>query len=108
MYESPINIQELTRDIQQNIKQDQEKKVMECIWEYGIKVDKEELIKALKYDRDQYTKGYNDALDKIRAEIERQEKWLSLIGYTAYNVDISFASIKAVIAESEGQICINH
>lgn len=69
MYESPINIQELTRDIQQNIKQDLEKKVIESIWEYEIKVDKEELIKALQYDRNQYEKGFTDALGKIRAEI---------------------------------------
>ena len=41
-------------------------------------------------------------LDKIRAEIEKQEKWLLQAGYTAYNVDIAFDAIKAVIAESEG------
>lgn len=69
MYESPINIYELTRDIQQKINQDQEEKVMECICEYGINVDKEELIKALNYDRNQYQKGFADAIDKIRAEI---------------------------------------
>lgn len=69
MYESPINIQELTRDIQQNIQQDLEKKVIESIGKYEIKVDKEELIKALEYDRNQYIKGYNDALNKIRKEV---------------------------------------
>lgn len=42
-----------------------------------------------------------DVLDKIRAEINRQEKWLSQAGYTAYNVDIAFDTIKAVLAESE-------
>ena len=40
-------------------------------------------------------------LNKIRAEIDRQEKWLLQAGYTAYNIDISFDSIKNVIAESE-------
>lgn len=40
-------------------------------------------------------------LDKIRAEIDRQEKWLLQVGYTAYNVDIAFDAIKAVLAESE-------
>lgn len=40
-------------------------------------------------------------LDKIRAEINRQEKWLLQAGYTAYNVDIAFDTIKAVLAESE-------
>lgn len=59
----------MQRNIQQKIIQDQEEKVMECICEYGIEVDKEELIKALQYDRNQYKKGFADALDKIRAEI---------------------------------------
>lgn len=40
-------------------------------------------------------------LDKIRAEIERQEKWLLQAGCTTYNVDIAFDSIKSVLAESE-------
>ena len=42
-----------------------------------------------------------DVLDKIRAEIDRQEKWLVQTGYTVYNVDIAFNAIKAVLAESE-------
>ena len=42
-------------------------------------------------------------LDKIRAEIDRQQKWLLQAGYTMYNVDIAFDAIKAVVAESEVQ-----
>lgn len=42
-----------------------------------------------------------DVLNKIIAEIDRQEKWLLQAGYTAYNVDIAFDSIKSVLAESE-------
>lgn len=40
-----------------------------------------------------------DTLDKIKDAIEREEKWLSIAGYTAYNVDIAFDAIKAVLAE---------
>ena len=44
-------------------------------------------------------------LDKLRAEIERQEKWLMVAGYNQYNVDIALDAIKSVIdkckAESE-------
>ena len=42
-------------------------------------------------------------LDKIRTEIEVQEKRLMSAGYTAYNVDIAFNSIKSVLAESEAR-----
>ena len=44
-----------------------------------------------------------DVLDKIRAEIDRQQKWLLQAGYTAYNVDIVLDAIKSVVAESEVQ-----
>lgn len=42
-----------------------------------------------------------DTLDKIRAEIDCQEKWLMSAGYNAYNVDIAFNSIRSVVKESE-------
>lgn len=42
-----------------------------------------------------------EVLDKVRVEIEKQDKWLVQAGYNAYNVDIAFSSIKRVIAESE-------
>ena len=43
--------------------------VFRTVHNYGINVDKEELLRALAYDRDQYDKGYNDghraAMDSI-------------------------------------------
>jgi hypothetical protein len=52
-----------------------------------------------------------DNLDKIRAEIEKQEKWLLQAGYNAYNVDIAFSTIKSLLAGSESittcENCIN-
>ena len=38
-------------------------------------------------------------LDDLKAEIDRQEKWLLQAGYTPYNVDIAFDAIKSVLAE---------
>ena len=38
-----------------------------------------------------------EVLDKIRAEIERQEKWLMDAGYNQYNVDIALDTIKSVV-----------
>ena len=45
-----------------------------------------------------------EILDKIKTEIEKQEKWLLQAGYNQYNVDIAFHSIKAIksaLEESE-------
>ena len=36
-------------------------------------------------------------LDNLRAEIDRQEKWLVQAGYTPYNTDIAFDTIKSVL-----------
>lgn len=46
------------------------------------------------------SKPKTEVLDKIKAEIDRQEKWLMCAGCNAYNVDIAFNSIKKVLKES--------
>lgn len=60
-YESPINI------ISQQMKIQMEDEIMKAVQRVGINVDKDELIRALQYDRGQYQKGYmdgfRDALD---------------------------------------------
>ena len=52
--------------------QEDENMVMKAVRKVGVNVDKGALIKALQYDRNQYTKGYedgkNDVLDKIKDE----------------------------------------
>lgn len=40
-------------------------------------------------------------LDKISAEIERQDNWLMIAGYNAYNVYIAFNSIKRVLKQED-------
>lgn len=55
MYKSPIEI--IYGQLNLQFENDLVKAVQDC----EIHVDKEELIKALKYDREQYEKGYKDA-----------------------------------------------
>lgn len=58
MYKSPIEI------VQENHLKDLIEKVdgyiIQEVVRIGVSVDKEELIRALKYDRDQYNAGYDD------------------------------------------------
>lgn len=59
MYESPI-IQNIA-DISTQIREAQDGRLIyEVQQAIGYDIDKEELIKALNYDRDQYQKGYED------------------------------------------------
>ena len=56
MYDSLIKI------IQDEGRSHLEDLILETVHRYGIEVNKEELIKALKYDRNQYESGYLDAV----------------------------------------------
>ena len=68
MYESPL--EKIYGNIQsQIIKQDEENIMFSVNQAVGYSVDKQELIKALNYDRDQYKKGYADAMADIKTEI---------------------------------------
>lgn len=68
MYESPIETYYFN-DIHYKITQDAEETIYECVAQIGLSINKKELIKALNYDRNQYNKGYNDALDEVREKI---------------------------------------
>lgn len=54
-YKSPIEI--IHGELETKIEND----IMTAVQRYGINVNKEELIKALEYDRKQYEQGYEDA-----------------------------------------------
>lgn len=54
MYKSPIEL--ISGELRTEIKN----KISKSIQDVGVSVDKEELIKALAYDRQQYEKGYED------------------------------------------------
>lgn len=68
-YMSPIslNVERITQDIREQHEQNVLHAVMQC----GINVDRDELIKALSYDRDQYLKGFRDG-------IEFAKTWISV------------------------------
>jgi hypothetical protein len=70
MYQSPIKF-----NIQRSVTEFGEKldaAVFKAVMQVGISVDKEELLKALEYDRDQYNQGYQAAIqDKDLVEVVR-------------------------------------
>ena len=59
---------------------------------YLNKEDLNLIIKALEK---------KNLLSKIRAEIEKQEKWLLQVGCNTYNVDIALDVIKSTLTDSE-------
>lgn len=77
MYEYPIKFN--FGDIQMQIVKQQENEAYMAIQKCGVDVDKEELIRALKYDREQYEKGYEDAVRQVKEDIIKklmtQREW---------------------------------
>ena len=64
MYKSPIEI--VMEEVFQKMDEDFENAVFKAVRKVGINVDKEELLKALIYDRGQYDKGYEDAMNEVK------------------------------------------
>ena len=79
MYKSPITIIESTIDsfAKSIIKQKDDAIFAEIQHSFGVDLDREELIRALKYDREQYDKGYADGIRDAREELVRCKecKW---------------------------------
>ena len=76
-YEAPIeiNIEEDFPDYGSMAVSEIENIICSAVLKVGITVDKEELIKALRYDRGQYEKGYadgkRDAMEALQVEQEK-------------------------------------
>lgn len=71
MYKSPID---LMRTMQTQIETDIETHVLTAIERVGVHVDKDELIKALQYDRNQYDKGFDDGRKETAKEVLQELK----------------------------------
>lgn len=79
MYESPINA--ICSEITHKILRDQEENMMlEVQQAIGYAVDKDELIKALRYDRNQYEKGFKDGAEQKARWIPCSERLPEEIG----------------------------
>lgn len=84
MYEPPIKmiIKKVSKEIANECNDTHEKNLMEALKQAEFVVDKEELFKALNYDRDQYEKGFADGFNegkKAVAQYYLDEAYLRLI-----------------------------
>ena len=70
MYESPIQLYKT--DITTQLIKKQEEQILKAVQGVAVGIDHEELFRALRYDRDQYKKGYQDACcDRNLVEVVR-------------------------------------
>lgn len=86
MYKSPIEL--LVTDIQHQIVKQQDEEIYKAVLHYVPNVDKEELIRALNYDRNQYNNGYMDGKADAMASIVRCKDCEDCVaGYCAAEID---------------------
>ena len=72
MYESPITVFE--REFENHI----EDGIYKAVKGFAVDVNKEELIKALQYDREQYSKGYKDGYAKAIDEFAEKFIYMAI------------------------------
>lgn len=91
MYESPILITQIGDQIGTELVEQEEAYVFSVVKRMYVDVDKDELIRALAYDRGQYDKGYVDGRAARDAEIVRCKdcKWFNDFGCAIRIVDES-------------------
>ena len=98
MYESMI------KAIQQQARVHMEDEVMSAVQRVGISVDKEELIRAIKYDRGQYEKGYADGKrdgGKRNAALELLLDWAIECDFGYDNIPEEYEEYKDEIADMD-------
>ena len=73
MYESPIKLYEAMEMAKEN-------EIHKAIYKVGVTVDKDELIKALAYDRERYEKGFNDgyAIGRENGAVRAHWVWVKI------------------------------
>ena len=75
MYKCPIEL------ITTRIQAETENEIFKAVQKVGVNVDKDELVRALQYDREQYNKGYedgyNDGIDIFQRDFgEKIEEYI--------------------------------
>jgi len=77
-YKSPIEL--IMSDMQIRM----EGEICKAVQNVGVNVDKDELLKALQYDRNQYQKGYDDRDSEI-VRCKDCKHYRDIPGYCAYD-----------------------
>ena len=101
MYESPIDIVETTvNQICREMAKQKEEQIYQTIIKIGVNVDKEELIKALSYDRDQYNKGFKDGVMEFAERLKKE----SIEICSRYDWAVEECTIDKILKEMVGDV----
>lgn len=99
MYKCPIEI--IYGELQTQLERKGENMVLNAVRKMGVNVDKEELLKALQYDREQYEKGYADAKSKLQ-ELKEQTRWIPV------NENLPEEGVDVLVCDKYGEMRITN
>ena len=102
-YVCPIRI--VTEKMARELQKAQEDAVIQAVLNIGVTVDKEELVKALAYDRGQYEKGFRDGrmASQIRGEWKILEYGMWRDSYYAPYLVVECSNCGLSVRIEEGQ-----
>lgn len=104
MYKSPIEVATIlntqVEQAVQSIHKEVENEIYTAIFNVGVNVDKDELIKAMQYDRGQYQKGYADGIKEFAKRF--RELFSEYSGYDTLHTYEILDRIDAVEEEMVG------
>ena len=69
MYESPIEVFQSIEMHSGLFDEEKDSMIYKAVQRVGVNVDKDELLKALQYDRQQYQKGYADGIEEVNERL---------------------------------------
>ena len=96
MYEFPIEI------IQTQMQMQMDEGILKAVQGVGIDVNKEELLKALAYDREQYVKGYKDGVKEFAERLRLQVIKTRFDAMYGAVIEISNDTITELVKEMVG------
>lgn len=100
-YKSPIESFSDINQIIECVKDEFDNNVYKAVLRTGVQVDKDELIRALRYDRNQYLKGYCDA----KAEYDRgSARWSCVDDIINRNQVLICSNCNATFKTSKGLV----
>ncbi len=99
MYESPIVMK---------IKSEMDARLLRAVVEAGVTIDKEELFKALAYDRGQYEKGYEDGKQDAVLTVERDRYNEGYAKGTQDAMELMVARANGDTVPSNCNLCLYH
>lgn len=93
MYESPIKVFQTIEQHSGLFDAEKDKLIYQAVQGVCVSVDKDELLKALAYDRQQYQKGYEDGVRDAIEKLKRKSTY-HLYAYGMSYTDDFLDSIK--------------